>query len=64
MGLVFTLLSIEIIVRFERSKKLRKRVKLEGSYSSPVQKIFVAVLGLLTTIESYTAQLKSDLHCH
>ena len=55
---------MEIIVGFERSKNLRTGGELEGSYNSPVQKIFGAVLGLFTTIKSYTAQLKSDLHCH
>ena len=55
---------MEIIVGFERGKKLRAGGELEGSYSSPVQKIFEAVLGLFTTIKSHTAQLKSDLHCH
>ena len=64
LGLVFTWLWIEIIVGFERRKKLRTGRELGGSYSSPVQKIFEAVLGLFTTIKTYTAQLKSDLHCH
>ena len=52
-----------MFVGFERSKKLRTGGELEGSYRSPVHKIFEAVLGLFTTIKSYTAQLISDIHC-
>ena len=55
LGLAFTYLLIEIIVGFERSKKLRTGGELEGSYSSPGQKIYEAVLGLFTTIKK--------LHC-
>ena len=63
LGLVFTEFWIEIIVGLERSKKLMTWGELEGSYSSHMHKIFEAVLGLFTTVKSYTAQLKSDLHC-
>ena len=54
-----------MIVGFERSQKrqLRTGSELEGSYSSHMHKIFEAVLGLFNTVKSYTAQLKSDLHC-
>ena len=45
----------KLLLDLKEVKKLRTGGELEGSYSSPVHKISEAVLGIFTTIKSYTA---------